>query len=452
MRLLVPLLVACERNPDTGDSSVPHTLPERFQIEADKEGLSVGYGSFGPVSAAFCCEAVVDCLAIDPADHLGVVALPKAPEQEEIDFDEFWMWGPVGEDLTRSYRLRPDEAIVWTGPPPPEAAYAAFLPQVSARAAVDESRYRVQGALGPPLSLASDAERITVIVAPDRAVDDRIRKLLFSSGFEPQTVYSAPFSTSLARLGLEPLADTFVSMVQVLDPVDPTALDAWFADPSIDVMRVTPETPAAAPEIPWPYQPIAARGTDTDESSLEGALDLLGLALYQHFQAPLSAPGEVSARWRDPVACLSNLDCDDSWPTRLRYESETFTLESSTVMLVYGVNHTKTGKSAASSVSMVSLRSDTGTALFDHKQLAGSASQILPAHPDIDKLYSVVFARDCAPIVGLPCVDVPETCPGPGPDREMFLQFDDWLEPATGAAPHEEELLVPRAVKLLSLF
>jgi hypothetical protein len=452
--LRIPLLLAACQGEDPQPQTPPEPSPsvEALMELAAGAGLVAQQGAFVRATTAFCCEAVVDCLALDPLDELGTFAVPPAPDQPELDLDSYWMWGEAPPGLSRDFRLRADEALVWTGPAPPASAYVGFLAQISTRGDDDGTRYRLQGALGPPLRLPDglEGEQVAVIVTPDRGVDDRVRQLLVQADFPLDRVFTVPFSSPLARLGLQADADSFVASVQVLEPADPAALERWWTEADTTVLRFTPEGPEA-PLSPTPFQPIAARGTGIDESALDEALEELGQALFESFFGWLPAAGEVSTVWRDPVACLGNLDCDDVWPTRLRSESELLMLDSDAVVLVFGINHTRTGKSTVSNVSMIAERSDAGTASFDHRQMVGTARAWLGEAPYADDLYAVVFARDCGALGGLPCVEVPEACPGPAPEAEMYLQFDDWLEPETGAAPHESELTLPRAIKLFPL-
>jgi hypothetical protein len=454
MLRLFLLLAACQgEDPQPKPQPEPSPSVEALVELATEAGFVAQHGAFVRATTAFCCEAVVDCLALDPLDELGTVAVPPAPDQPDLDLDSYWMWGEAPAGLSRDFRLRADEALVWTGTAPPPSAYVGFLAQISTRSADDGTRYRIQGALGPPLRLPQElaGERVTVILTPDRGVDDELRQLLAAADFPLDHVFSVPFSTPLAELGLQPEADSFVASMRVLEAEDSSALERWWSEGEAEVLRFTPQGPEQALS-PYPYQPIAARGTGLDESELEDALEELGQGLFESFFGWLPAAGEVSTVWRDPVACLGNLDCDDGWPTRLRSESELLVLDAGAVLLVFGINHTRTGKATASHLSVIGARSDAGTATFDHHQMVGTARPWLGDSPHADDLYAVVFARDCSALPGLPCVEVPEVCPGPAPEAEMYLQFDDWLEPETGSAPHESELTLPRAIKLFPLF
>ena len=71
----------------------------------------------------------------------------------------------------------------------------------------------------------------------------------------------------------------------------------------------------------------------------------------------------------------------------------------------------------------------------------------LPGHPQVDDLFVQVFARRCDTFDGWPCVEVPYTCPGVPVDEQMLISFRAYLEPQTGAAPLETEL-VPSKVLL----
>lgn len=82
--------------------------------------------------------------------------------------------------------------------------------------------------------------------------------------------------------------------------------------------------------------------------------------------------------------------------------------------------------------------------------MIGTAREYLPDHPLVDDLYAITVARDCT---GLPepCIAVPYTCPGVPTEDYMLISFRAYLEPTTGAAPVESELLADRVIRYTPL-
>jgi hypothetical protein len=152
-------------------------------------------------------------------------------------------------------------------------------------------------------------------------------------------------------------------------------------------------------------------------------------------------------------------------------------------VIVYGVNHQKTGKATYSSFSIYAdnyrwFGLDDGTVLSASPDFEHSAEKYLPGDPDAQYLYAWKVARHCNPEdmpycmevkvngePGKPFVDIdgiPYACtlydwhssPGHpiplGPfvldEAEMFFLWRAYMEPATKVAPDDNELLYDRAI------
>jgi hypothetical protein len=62
----------------------------------------------------------------------------------------------------------------------------------------------------------------------------------------------------------------------------------------------------------------------------------------------------------------------------------------------------------------------------------------------VDDLYAWVVARDCSLRPEPHCIEVPTGCPGVEPWEYLFVSTRAYLEPSTGAAPIDAELLLDR--------
>lgn len=128
-------------------------------------------------------------------------------------------------------------------------------------------------------------------------------------------------------------------------------------------------------------------------------------------------------------------------------------------VIVYGVNHQKTGKATYASFSLYADKDKwfgVGTTLSD--EFAGSARRFLgPDDPDADMLYAFKVARDCQgeaycmePTEPENFTDewgIPYSCPDLDLDEdEMFFIFRSYMEPATKVAPDDNELLYDQAI------
>ena len=115
-------------------------------------------------------------------------------------------------------------------------------------------------------------------------------------------------------------------------------------------------------------------------------------------------------------------------------------------VVAFGVNHARTGKATYSNLAVSQLDGLMGVGAVDSDQMVGSARHYLPDHPQADDLFAWVVARDCSQRPEPHCLEVPYDCPGVPAGELMMLTFRAYLELATGAAPHEDEMLRARAV------
>jgi hypothetical protein len=250
----------------------------------------------------------------------------------------------------------------------------------------------------------------------------------------------------VVNLGLDPtLHDSLFTTMRVAVYDDPAAGAAWEQDPGV-VWRLTPR--AVAPAEPHGMPELPARGSGADESDWSDARDALEAAVVQRFGAlgPSSVQGIVPY-WRETLACIdSGQSCTGDIRDRFVGISPYFQLPLAQDFLVaFGVNHERTGRASYSSVSIQTIDKQRGIASATSRDMVGSARPLLD-HPQVDDLFVVVFARDCGPHSDLVCIEVPWECPG-GPGSELLkITGRAYLDPATGAAPAEEELLLDKVM------
>lgn len=453
MQRFLWLLWACG-----GSASVPE--PPVLDIEArvgllealaDNDGWTAQRGSYSFLDHTNCCVPGANCLWNNPSTPYGFLGVPPAPGQTGTDA----MQMPDG--TARAFHLRQDEAIVLLGHTPPEARYYSWRSYLMLRPDIPEPE-PILGSLGASTNNAVVAGQLgqafdqpfALITTADLGQERRVRRLLQQAGFDASEIFTDRITDGYVNHGLGDDADILMQVGRVSMIADPEAQAAFYTDPPFEVLRLTPDRAPAVVELhPAPELPV--RGTGSNEDAWRQAQTELGeavrAALDDRGIQPLEA--EATAFWFETLGCMEDPGyCSGDIRDRHYERVPSFYLPTDDSFAVaYGVNHERTGKATYSNVAVDTVTNMIGLEAVNSVDMVGSASAVLPAHPQVDDLFVQVFARDCTDFDGWPCVVVPYTCPGVPANELMLISFRAYLEPATGAAPLETEL-VPSKVLL----
>lgn len=442
------VLLACSGpepadRPRDSDEPVPS-----FTGLATEAGNTVGVGVFEFSRYENCCLPGASCLWNNPSTPYGTYAVPPSPGQLVADPD-------VREDgLSRNFRLRPDEALVFLGRTPPPSKYFSWRSYLTFRE-VPAGPALVIGSLGPSLNdLVVDERQDPLFDAPfaivttlDAAVERRVTEWLVAAGWSAENVHPDRIPLDLVRPGLDEEDDVFSVVARVAVYDDAAAGDAWLDDPGAVVLRLTPGVEEAVAE-PHPRVPVPVRGSGTDEEGWREAVDRLEAAIRAAHPGFAPIVQESNAWHYETYACIEE-DAYCSGEIRDRYYARVpdFRLPGDgSFAVAFGVNHERTGKASYANVSVETVENQIGLEAVESDRFVGSARAYLPDDPQVDDLYAVAVARDCAPFTS-PCIEVATGCPGVDFEDPMVVDFRAYLEPATGAAPHPDELLPDRVLK-----
>ncbi len=452
-----------QETPVETDTTTTDPLPDD-PMQAFRELLSradwtVQDGAMAFSDYAGCCDEGAECLGNNPNTPYLAYAVPPAPGSENPALDPLAVWGPVPDGMARTFRLRHDEALVYVGTLPPASRYYGLRSYLINRFSDDGVPREVLGSLGASLNqlvvaaargVSPDAvfgEPLVVVTTADSAVESWVMDQLHDAGFPSELVHSDRIATETVRLGLDELADTLHVLIRSALPEDPVADAAWRISDEHKVLRLTP--PEVLEEAPFPWPDLPPHGADTDEAAWAEALDALAAAVDAAHN-PIGTPIPVALT---PVLGLETLVCITEQPScigdiRDRYTEVTppFLLEGDDYLVVFGVNHERTGKGSYSNIAVMNSQRELGITSFHSGQMVGSASFYVPDHAQVDDLYAVTLARDCSAHLEA-CLEIPTGCPGAELDEVMHVTSRVYLEPGTGAAPIHQEMLRDRATK-----
>ncbi len=409
------------------------------------------------------------------------------------------------------YQLRQDSAIVIIGETPPKAAYFSYytFAMLGPEANPDDGNPTDRTRVGVPVGDSTNIATINTI-GPDRAnrpfvyiitgnrqTERRLRAAALAAGYPAAIINVETISSAIASLGFGARGSFFGTASRVADPPDEkakAALEEWVKRTLTDdnPYRAFRVTPVKELDIdPYPAPVLRVRGTGHTEMDLYPAMKELRQAILdkEAERNPSLPATELGARfWQEKITTGQlmlidqpyvnlQLDIFDYMGIRDTNYIQTypyFRLRSNVdeYVIVYGVNHQKTGKATYASVSVyvepgfVPQR-EIGLATRLDRTFGSCAQKYLPNHPQADMLYALKLSRHCA--ADDPCcmqIDPPEqkdiwgdTYPCDpeidleGPDlpglswkTDLFVIFRAYMEPATKVAPDDNELVWDRAI------
>jgi hypothetical protein len=489
--------------------SAPDKVP-RFLNQIEKAGFSWQEGVFSYFDLIkHVCEedGYFSAMGNNPwPNAYFVLQMPNPPDfMYDLPFDLVW-------------QMRQDEAIVLIGQTPPPVRYFGIQTWVNLGPAsppganVTDNRTLIGAAFGDSINNltvrttgSNPFDRpIVNIITGNQQTERLVRKALLAAGYPEAIINVERLSTVIAPLGYGPSGSILLMAQRIAVPADKTLFEDYVRrsindDPDDDpyrVFRVSLEN-EAAPD-PYPVPTLRVRGTGKTEMDLYPALKSLGKAIIASQQdMPYK---ELGVRfWQDMMSTGQVVLADEPWPSlqngqfgyqgtrdaiywttfppfKLRSELPS---DEKEYVIVYGVNHHRTGKAAYTSFSAyVEPVFGTGREIglgtvsdpdFEQGGSPGdSARQYLkpddPFYEYADMLYAWKIARKCDD--GEPyCLEVGEpkdidgvlynlSCSpqidldadSPSWASDVFVAFRNYMEPATAVSADSNELVWDQAI------
>ncbi|MDP4089889.1 MAG: hypothetical protein Q8930_11545 [Bacillota bacterium] len=376
-----------------------------------------------------CSEGKVDnCLGNNVGAPYAACLLPPAPYQAPSEGqDPVTGYDPHNPNNYPAnidylapgftYKLRPDEAVVFIGQTPPPALYYCFrsyLGFIKNKPEKDYSEYITAGnaytgfyhmlfaSLGDQLNNynlwtgntpkgapGKPFNSSTIIISTaDRNINKQIRDALFTAGYSPDIMNDDNIPMELVNMGLEAGKDTFIYMMRFALWADQNIGSQYIdnIDKFIKVFRITPKIPLPNP-APWPvlalkiretgiteYQVVPNSRRDFDQLRNE-IIKKYGGTEYDHVDLDLSLgiPDNYNAILRDFNVYGDNRDA-------VYFKTEDFKLTSDDdFVIVYGINHERTGKAVYSNASFYGAELFNGVAgAFSTVQFPDTANEYFP--------------------------------------------------------------------------
>jgi len=411
-------------------------------------------------------------------------------------------------DITQipyTFQLRPDEAIVFIGVTPPPVTYFSYQPYLLNKhyaqpVPADLLNQPIQGCGGDPhcldvgTSLGDTVNVATIrtigpdpysapmvlIFTPDQGTDARVRAALQKAGYPPSTVNTIAFPASLLNLGIGQGHDIFMILGRNAKWLNGAAGEAAGSaymnsldtpDSPVSVFRVTPKAFSAAELKPLPAPALRVRGTGKTEMGLMGKLDEIRDSVISQYADRgyvvaaeyTSGPGGYDGYDFIQQMRRAYLDCRDTiyvgagadaFPNNLNYE---ITLTDDEFLVIYGVNHTATGKASYMNLNAYAKPSQLAIGSVFDTDFAHSADAYLPSgDPKASQMFAYKISWQCG---GEPfclqmssgdCARLQLDGPEHADDRkntQLAFATRSYLEPATSIGPAFTEVVYHRMIK-----
>jgi len=409
-----------------------------------------------------------------------------------------------------TFQLRPDEAIVFIGVTPPPVTYFSYQPFLLNKyyaqpVPADLLDPPIQGCGGDPhcldvgTSLGDTVNVATIktidpnpystpmvlIFTPDQGTDARVRSALQEAGYPPSIVNTTVFPASMLNLGIGQGYDIFMLLgrnakwlngeageaagLAYMNSLN-NAPDSPVPSP-VSVFRVTPKAFSEADLNPFPAPALRVRGTGKTEMDLMGKLDEIRDSVISHYTNMgyvvaaeyMSGPGGYDGYDYLQQMKRAYLDCRDTiyvgagadaFPNNLDYE---ITLTDNDFLVIYGVNHTATGKASYMNLNAYAKPSQLAIGSVFDTDFAHSADAYLPTG---DPAASLMFAYKiswqcgdelfCLPMSSGDCASLQLDGPKHAKDRkktQLAFSTRSYLEPATKVGPAFTEVVYHRMIK-----
>lgn len=485
----------------------------RFLKEVERAGFKWQEGklSFYDLIKATCEKAIFSALGNNPWPNAYFSLQMPNPEESNYKLPYAMMW-----------QMRQDEAIVLIGQTPPSIKYFSFQTWVQQSPAsvadpnnVLANRTLVGSAFGDTVNnqtihtIGPDPYNrpMVYIITANKQTEQRVSKLLLKAGFPQAIINVEHLSTSISPVGIGADGPILVTAMRNAIPLDQDAYEDYIRR-SIDddplngpfrAFRITP--PVEFAPDPYPAPKLRVRGTGQSELDLYPAMKSLEKAIIakEAQRNPALPYKKLTARfWQDPMQNGQLEWIDEPWAgmqignysymgsrdTNYIQTYPYFKLRSDVeeYVIVYGVNHQRTGKVTYTSFSVyveptfgtgreIGLGSVTDPNYDAGGQPGDSARRYLqpgdPYYQYADKLFAWKIARHCSDEDKPFCMEVgnPTDIDGqpynnycdpqinldidlnrPDWSSDVFVVFRGYMEPETSVSPSSSELVWDKAI------
>lgn len=358
-------------------------------------------------------------------------------------------------DFPWIYRIEPTEAIVMIGNTPPECIYFSYRSYLINRYYDDgetPERKKLFASLGNTINhtvLNGSPEPsmifnhpIMVISTACQNTADLVKQAAMVAGFSENDIYLDVVPSCILNMGFNENADTLSILHRVSLIKDENEKETYLGSPPLEILRITPGP--SSEFSPLPLVSLIERTTGVTEFELTHEMNELRTAIidrYTSYGTPMVFP---THDWfpEGLSAIQSRLNVLGEVHDTLYLATDDFRFMKNDLVVVFGVNHTKTGKAVYANVSCYGAEYSNGIGGVTNEMYERTASDYIPGHENSDKFYVWKFARfqfDEQTFVVPPNTNMDFT--GIDYGDKTFVAFRAYIDNATGVGPASWETI-----------
>lgn len=460
---------------------------------------------------------LISCFGNNAGSDYFVVKLPPAPEQDAAIGSEQLGWAdetptqydnpevenypanPFVNPVGWTFKLQEDEAVVLIGELPPESRYFSFINYIFGAEMLEGKDYSSEkgffeikgpenvgnyhpifGSLGSPLNnfnISSSTtpnhmegspygSKFVMVVTGDQVTNDEAIRALKEAGFGKDIINESNIPAQAMSMGLEKGKDTFTVLGRLSQCTSQEERDSYVSSvkDTTTVYRITPKSNEGEEKESKPYaqMDVTVRGTGTRETTMvptaKQDLGEIRNSLIEQYQGEYSYEELSSdiAVQEETTGYINDRNSQGDNRDTSYLMSKDFTLNSDEdFIVVYGVNHTTTGKATYSNAILYSRPMLNGVVSVYDTLFKGSSYAYLPEDNEHrDNYYVYKMARESNTAVIDDYTKIIQYSTGNengkyyGVDNgaTLLLAYRAYVEKTTGVGPTYNEIVYDRAI------
>jgi hypothetical protein len=359
-----------------------------------------------------------------------------------------------------------DEGFVLVGRTPPECTYFSYRSYLLNRYFGDENppvRRKIYASLGDTINNYNLNQYhgyqnpfeslLVIIVTGNKRTQDMLTEAVKAAGIPEDRILYDIIPPELVKFGLDFMADGFHILHRVSVFSSAEEKNDYITQPTLEILRVTPKERLEF--IPLATPSLRDRKTDIEEEDIEPLLpqllNQLRDAIIAEHGGGYPPPTQLDTSvWLEEgrKAIQDRIDVLGETRDTIYLRTPSFVLKENDLIVVYGVNHTKTGKAVYTNVSIYGSEYFNGVGGITNSTYEGTARHYLPdVDPDLaDMLYVYHFSRTAGPDTFVIPLNADGSYTGFNNGDSVFMGYRAYVDVLTTVGPDIDEIIRDQAL------